>query len=560
MKKKNDRKNNEDTVIFDVLNEENKKSPNVSQEESNTGKQTKEKNKEEMISEAMASAKNQIESEGENAENKEDIEAEMSEELEAALLLNELSDENQKEASSANESEEFRIDGAHVQRVEEDSSMEEDSPRKKRRIAAYIFSLAAILLLMVVSTVGVIAAYGKWYVPELPVPPVNTQNPDSSSEDSTSKISGSSDEESNSSSDSESTSDSSSESGDTTSSSGTSDEDTSAPLIGPSNLERKEGVYNFLILGKDRIALNTDVMMLITYDVLKNDVSIMQIPRDTYIYTQGTQGTLRSFKINTLYSIGYINAYNSGSKNYIIDGLASATEEIEKAMSVEIDYTFLVNLDGLVNIIDALGGMWIDIPVDMEYQDPEQGLYINLSAGYQFINGNQAEQFVRFRDDFLEGDLGRVKAMQIFLTALAKQIFTSINLNNVDDIVSAIAENVTTVMPLKDMMYFAKNLLKTDMSKIRMITLPGNDARAYVTSGQWYYVLYREDTLEIINTFFNVYTTDITNEMFDPEHKFAGEEFEHVASIYVTPYTGYIKNHVFTAEEIDKNPPRIPTH
>nr|MBQ4320133.1 LCP family protein [Clostridia bacterium] len=149
---------------------------------------------------------------------------------------------------------------------------------------------------------------------------------------------------------------------------------------------RREGMFNFLVIGRDSVAFNTDVIMLISYDTVGGEVTVMQIPRDTYIEANG-----KAYKINALYAAMYNKAKFGSSKDPLYDGMVGFVEALEMNMYIQIDYWAVVKLDGFSKIVDSIGGVEVDIPFAMDYDDPDQNLHIHLKPGVQTLDGKQAE-------------------------------------------------------------------------------------------------------------------------------------------------------------------------
>jgi len=311
--------------------------------------------------------------------------------------------------------------------------------------------------------------------------------------------------------------------------------------------------YTFLLLGKDSIGMNTDVIMLMSFNITQDTLAIMQIPRDTYIEINGT-----AHKINSVYAMMYNAARRNGDPDPAVSGMKSFVDVLQKNLNVKIDYNAFMNLDGFKNIIDVLGGVEMDIPYNMKYSDPEQNLYIDLKAGHALLTGDQAEQFVRFRSGYIEGDIGRVNAQKLFMTALLNQIKTSLTLTKIPKIASEIIKNVSTEISTNDTVYFGKAALSADISNAVMFTLPGREARAEVNSGAWYYIMHRADTLNLINRYFNVYTEEITDSIFDINRVFNAESRSHINKIYNTAPSDDINELIHTVGDIDANGVKIP--
>ena len=154
-----------------------------------------------------------------------------------------------------------------------------------------------------------------------------------------------------------------------------------APQVaGTGALKRKEGVYNFLLLGSDKGGGNADTIIVASYDTKSQKVGVLSVPRDTMVDRDWS----RNGKINAALGHG---------------GPELLAEEITKTLGVPIDYYFHINLQGFVALVDELGGVDVDIPVDMNYDDPYQNLHIHFKKGPQHLDGQAAMEAVRYRHD-----------------------------------------------------------------------------------------------------------------------------------------------------------------
>ena len=318
---------------------------------------------------------------------------------------------------------------------------------------------------------------------------------------------------------------------------------------------RDTEIVNFLVMGRDKDAWNTDVMMLVNFNMREGSLSVLQIPRDTYTEVDGMHG-----RLNTMMKIKRNAAYNENSKlsqSELLDaGMKGVVDALERSLCVQIDGYAIVNLEGFRNIIDVIGGVYMDVPYSMHYEDPDQDLYIHLNAGPQTLNGKEAEMFVRFRADYVQGDIGRVDAQKIFLTALFKQLKNNLTVTTVPQLAEQVLKYVSTDVPLADIIIYAKELLGVDMENVSMMTLPGKDARSS-TTGAWYYIMNRADTLAVVNEYFNVYNLPITDDMFDVKNAFTDESYSVFADIYFGEGTGAV---VETADGIDDGELTIPMY
>lgn len=310
----------------------------------------------------------------------------------------------------------------------------------------------------------------------------------------------------------------------------------------------REGVYNMLVIGHDDTALLADVVMIVNLDTNTGAISVMQIPRDTLL----TIG-LTTNKNNEAFSHYYMEAKREGLDNLRQEAADRYADVLESSLCIKIHHTVIMDLYGFRSIVDAIGGVDVYVPEAMYYSDPEQNLYINIGEGYQHLDGYNAEGFIRFRDDYMQADLGRVNAQKIFLTAMfnqVKAIVKSADVAAISSLASAISQSVTTDLSLSDIIYYAKFLLDVNLEQINMMTLPGDVAGAY-------YVINRSATLDIINQYFNIYNKEITDSIFDRNHTFCFTDLQYICDVYFSDMsTGYGK--VYNGENIDGESIYIP--
>lgn len=293
----------------------------------------------------------------------------------------------------------------------------------------------------------------------------------------------------------------------------------------PVNYVRREGVYNFLILGHDRVAVNTDVMIVASFDTKNNSLNLVQIPRDTY----AEYGWNSYRKINGLYSYCLQqNKYDSAA------AMQDTMDFLSKNFNIKLDYYALIDLDILQEMVDAIGGVYLTVPADMDYDDPDQNLSIHLKAGPQTLTGEQAEQFVRFRADYVQADIGRNDAQKIFMSAFLQQYKQNLNLSTLTKTVEQMIKHVTTNLSVADCVFFAKEALQLDMAKVVMVNMPGSDF--LVTEGEYtaYFILSRSGALDTVNRFLNVYTSDITDSIFDRSRVLTKASNTQINSIYTS--------------------------
>lgn len=237
--------------------------------------------------------------------------------------------------------------------------------------------------------------------------------------------------------------------------------------------------YNILVLGVDVEARLTDVMILCQVDPVSHKVSMLSIPRDTRVKVKGT-----SMKINSTYSIG---------------GVEQVVATVKNLTGLPVNHYFLINTKAFRDTIDALGGVYYTVPRNMDYEDPLQNLYIHLSAGYQHLDGSEAEQLVRFRQ-YPNGDVDRIKVQQAFLQEIIAQKLKAEYIIKIPDVYGVIESNSSTDMTPAEMLETGKQLLAIDRSKFNSLTVPGEGQYVGAVS---YYLHDQEALDKLIEAEFN---------------------------------------------------------
>ncbi len=253
--------------------------------------------------------------------------------------------------------------------------------------------------------------------------------------------------------------------------------------------ERKEDFFTILVVGKDVASGNTDTIMLVGCDVKSKKMSVISIPRDTIV--------------NVKRSVKKINgAYMHAGKD-----IFALYDEVESITGIRPDRYILVEVDGFVELIDAIGGVEVDVPIDMHYEDKTQDLSIHINKGLQVLDGYDSMGFMRYRKTYVEGDIGRIKTQHIFLKALAKKLLKAETLLKVPELAKIVKENVDTDLTLGNEIWIGKQMLQMDFEKdINIMMLPG---RAGYYEKLSYYFPNEEEVIEMINEYMNPYIKDI---------------------------------------------------
>lgn len=226
-----------------------------------------------------------------------------------------------------------------------------------------------------------------------------------------------------------------------------------------SDLEDRGIAYEKQDVGYDHLVNSfhglSDSMLLLRFDPEKEKVSVLSIPRDTRVNIEG-------------YGIRKINHANDYGGPALTAKVAS-----ELLGGVKIDRYVRVNVQGVEKLIDALGGITVNVPKDMKYTDFSQHLYIDLKKGVQHLDGDKTMQFLRFRyDEF--GDISRVQRQQMLMRSAVEQTLKPATIIKIPKILSVIQSHLDTNLTVRELMALSNFASKTDRSHIQMMMLPGD--------------------------------------------------------------------------------------
>lgn len=249
-----------------------------------------------------------------------------------------------------------------------------------------------------------------------------------------------------------------------------------------------DGRVNFLLMGLDGGGTRADTIMVASLDKKNKTVKILSVPRDTKVEVNG-----KRIKINA--TMGY------QSREEL------TISKVKEITGMPIHYYVEVDFEGFKKIIDILGGVEIDVPFDMDYDDPAQNLSIHFKKGLQHMDGQAAHDYVRFRrnnngfapGDYALGDPGRIGAQQNFLKELVRQKLQPKYLLKAPKLVKAISEHVKTNCSVSEALKYAKILKKMDAETFETYILPGGSK---MIGGASYYIYDAEKTKQLVSEVF----------------------------------------------------------
>ncbi|MBS4960241.1 MAG: LCP family protein [Clostridiales bacterium] len=267
-----------------------------------------------------------------------------------------------------------------------------------------------------------------------------------------------------------------------------------------------ENKRNIAAFGVDKDGVRTDVAFVVSMDRKEKTIAMLNIPRDTRVVM--TDQMIREIEqrggnvpvrdgVTGMCKFNEVHAY--AGKDHRNE---YSVKMLEDLLGIHIDNYIKVNTEAFREIVDAVGGVDIDVPMDMHYEDPYQDLYIHLEAGPQHLDGAKAEQLVRFRKGYANQDLGRIETQQVFMKALLQKIMSTENLlKGLPSIIKTVFQYVDTDLSIGDCLNLVSFLNDFEMENMSTETLPG--------TGGSYFDIDEEATEEIVHRIF--YTSDPLN-------------------------------------------------
>ena len=247
-----------------------------------------------------------------------------------------------------------------------------------------------------------------------------------------------------------------------------------------------DGKLHMLVLGVDPDWLapgkqgsgRSDTLMLATYDPKTGEVSLLSIPRDTRVAIPGRGED----KINHAYVFG---------------GVELSLRTVRNFLNVPIRYYIKIDTTGFARLVDAIGGVTIDVEKDMDYDDNAGNLHIHLKKGLQTLDGQQAEGYVRFRHT--DSDFARAARQQKFIAAAIKQVLKPANLLKIPELTRIGFQTVQTNISLPVALRYASAIKSVQADKVASYTVEGADT--YI-DGIYYLIPDMDKLNPLVETYF----------------------------------------------------------
>ena len=255
----------------------------------------------------------------------------------------------------------------------------------------------------------------------------------------------------------------------------------------------------------------TDTIMIGSYDPKTQNASLLSIPRDTFVGKNPKTGT-GSDKINSLYQ----------------KGPEKTLEKVNELTGLDIKYYMVIDNQALIKLVDVIGRVEFYVPDDMDYDDSSQDLHIHLKKGLQLLDGDKAEQLVRFRKnndgttysgDHEKDDYGRMSTQREFIIETVKQTIQAKNILKIKDIIDIAYEYVETNLSISVVKDYAPYAMNVNIDEIQSAVLPGGSYGPSTTPSYplWFFVADKKETAKLIEQLYGT-TEEEVDEITEEEH------------------------------------------
>ena len=292
---------------------------------------------------------------------------------------------------------------------------------------------------------------------------------------------------------------------------------------------KSQAVENFVVAGVDEEGLRTDLILLCQYNDITKKINVLQIPRDTKVDTKRSDK-----KINSAY----------GTK----ERETALFRDIKNITGIEPDKYVIISFKAFRELVDAIGGVEVEVPFRMYYHDPVQSLTIDLLPGKQLLDGSHAEMFMRFRqnDDgsgYKNGDIDRIAAQKKFYGLVADKLLNVKNVFKTHKMMQIFKENVKMNFNGEEILSYLGKIPSLNKENINIVSLPGEGKYIGKVS---YFVADEKKTKELMNEYFSADKDLVNYKLVNPtKNSFIKVEVVNASSID--------KDMVNVAEVVSKN-------
>lgn len=256
--------------------------------------------------------------------------------------------------------------------------------------------------------------------------------------------------------------------------------------------------FQVLILGvsEDISTPLTDTIMVASYNPQTQKATLLSIPRDTFI----GDSKLRA------------DSYDKINAVYQKTGAEGVLKKVNKLTGLNLKNYIVISNNALIELVDEIGGVEFDVPMNMDYDSKPQNLHIHLKKGLQKLNGKQAEGLVRFRktnsgktysSEYGNDDFGRMKTQREFIKEVAKQTLKAKNITKIGNLLDILKRNVrTNITDWDEVKEYIPYAVEFDTDNLQMDSIPGDSTRIPAGTGLWFFLADDAKTIELVDELF----------------------------------------------------------
>ena len=265
------------------------------------------------------------------------------------------------------------------------------------------------------------------------------------------------------------------------------------------NTRKNLGEFQALILGvsTDQAGVDlSDTIIVVSYNPNTQRAVLLSIPRDTFT-GENPKRAKAADKINAIYNL-------TKDPQETLDAVNELT-------GLDIKYYAVVKTEALIELVDAVGPIEYYVPTTMDYDDPTQDLHIQFEEGLQEIDGEEAEELLRFRKnndgtsfpyEYGDNDIGRMRNQREFITAVIDQTVTAGNITKLGQILDIASRNLITNVDFNAIKDYLPYAVEFSTENLQTASLPGTTPDLTTTNNVSIFVVDKEETEELINSLF----------------------------------------------------------
>ena len=273
-----------------------------------------------------------------------------------------------------------------------------------------------------------------------------------------------------------------------------------ATVVGHDEETRKQlGELQVLLMGvstdQEGVAL-TDTIIVASYNPNTQKAVLLSIPRDSFT-GKNTKRAVASDKINAIY-------------NMTRDPMKTV-KAVNELTGLNLEHYAIIQTEALIELVDAIGPIEYYVPTDMNYDDTSQDLHIHFEEGLQEIDGQAAEELLRFRknndgtsfpEEYGDNDIGRMRNQRDFITAVVQQTVKLENITKLGTIIDIASRNLITDLDFNILKDYLPYAVEFSTENLQTASLPGSVPDLSQTNGVSIYVVDKEETEQLVTELF----------------------------------------------------------